>query len=1129
MIKRLLVAFTLVLWAAIGSVNAQTICFGSNICFGPSSVVSASLPYNTQQPIISGLPVVGGQLTLNTGTWNNNPSLSCQWNDIAPLTGVRTPISGATDCTGYTVQSSDVGDQLNVTVTGSNSLGSVPSILVSPVGLVPPVEAAVPVNTTLPSFPSSNLTIGAIITCNQGSWSNDPNLFNFSWTDDGVLIPTNGSQHYAIQGSDVGHSLACNVIAQNSAGQSIPAKFSAAVPSNANAPINTALPTIKGNAVVGSTLTASGATFTGGLVAPRYQWQDCTAPTGGTCTPITSANSDIANGTIGSLPNYQPQSSDAGFYIGLTANSINNLSNGQVGSTTVSATTAVGPVAAVPVTVLNSPPATTPPAIPTLTVAPTIAGSIGNQFYVGSDIVATTGTWGGGVPSDFEFTWYRNGTPITGAVNQSYTLQAADQGQTINVGVIAQNAGGNSLQALSASISPTAFPIAGGTNCAGYGSSTIFDGCALAPAPNPYNIQHSNFFSGYAIRSGQVYPSTNGCKGMANCHPTWAVSGVDYPTGVSNVGTGFAKPETSTDPTSKTANFTDGKCSQGGNGLAFISCTAGTDGAINIGPLDFSWQGNDQSGPIFITNPGTGYTAPKVVFSGGGCVTVPTATATVGKTVNGVLTEAGEITAINYQVIGKGCTSAPQLTITDPTGSGATATASGPSGLGLSISGGTGPCVIHDSYFVFDLNVTHQSSGDAAYTFSGCSSLTLINDVFRVRDPVTGQIDTLFNGVPSGFVVWIATGNPASSAANLNRPTILENVAMINCPSRCVAAGVLMSHHNYFEGPNMMSAGAAHGDGLITSFYNGPAFGPGVPCNCSGLNLWQEKLDTWLLPSNGASANTCISCSVINVPGGSVSGTTNGDGILHVTNINPSGGSFMGPGSIIVPGAGTKNFAPISGSALVTQCQDASGNVGCSETFDQSCSTTTPCLVQLNTPWPACPNAQQTAPCTWTYTFAATVKVGDYENNVWVANATYANGAAGSGFCVGWPCTSAANAWGLFYATYLSTTVINNYADLTAISATKDSGSLTGATEQGPTPQWTMGYPAYTYRSPLYPASSYNGINWFSAGGAPTQNDGGNVSLTNGACLSAFQGTLSGSGVVANPTECNNLTTPPLP
>lgn len=78
-------------------------------------------PTNTAPPTISGTTQQGQQLTADPGTWTGSPTYSYQWRDCTS-TGC-TNIPGATGST-YTLQASDVGDTVDVIVTGTNAAGS---------------------------------------------------------------------------------------------------------------------------------------------------------------------------------------------------------------------------------------------------------------------------------------------------------------------------------------------------------------------------------------------------------------------------------------------------------------------------------------------------------------------------------------------------------------------------------------------------------------------------------------------------------------------------------------------------------------------------------------------------------------------------------------------------------------------------------------------------------------------------------------------------------------------------------------------------------------------------------------------------------------------------------------------
>lgn len=101
---------------------------------GPTLVVVLPLPVNTVLPVITGCggtagascvtntPTVGETLSTSNGTWTNALSFTYQWNDCNASGASCVPISGATAAT-YTIQDSDAGDTLDVTVTAYNYVG----------------------------------------------------------------------------------------------------------------------------------------------------------------------------------------------------------------------------------------------------------------------------------------------------------------------------------------------------------------------------------------------------------------------------------------------------------------------------------------------------------------------------------------------------------------------------------------------------------------------------------------------------------------------------------------------------------------------------------------------------------------------------------------------------------------------------------------------------------------------------------------------------------------------------------------------------------------------------------------------------------------------------------------------
>lgn len=78
---------------------------------------SASAPVNSVLPAISGIAQVGEEMTAWSGVWSGAPTFTYQWKNEGAN------IVGATSAT-YTPVVGDVGDNITVTVTGTNTAGN---------------------------------------------------------------------------------------------------------------------------------------------------------------------------------------------------------------------------------------------------------------------------------------------------------------------------------------------------------------------------------------------------------------------------------------------------------------------------------------------------------------------------------------------------------------------------------------------------------------------------------------------------------------------------------------------------------------------------------------------------------------------------------------------------------------------------------------------------------------------------------------------------------------------------------------------------------------------------------------------------------------------------------------------
>ena len=84
---------------------------------GAPTIGAAAAPVNSTLPGIAGTAQVGETLFAFPGVWSGAPAFTYQWNNE----GV--PINGATSQS-YTLQATDEGDAITVTVTGTNSAGN---------------------------------------------------------------------------------------------------------------------------------------------------------------------------------------------------------------------------------------------------------------------------------------------------------------------------------------------------------------------------------------------------------------------------------------------------------------------------------------------------------------------------------------------------------------------------------------------------------------------------------------------------------------------------------------------------------------------------------------------------------------------------------------------------------------------------------------------------------------------------------------------------------------------------------------------------------------------------------------------------------------------------------------------
>ena len=119
---------------------------------------------------------------------------------------------------------------------------------------------------------------------------------------------------YKLACSDAGDTIDVVVTASNSAGAGQATSAATSVVTvPVQPPVNTALPTIAGQTVVGDTLTAANGSWSNSPTAFVYQWQDCNG-SGTNCSSISGATGS----------SYKLASGDAGSTIEVAVTAINS-------------------------------------------------------------------------------------------------------------------------------------------------------------------------------------------------------------------------------------------------------------------------------------------------------------------------------------------------------------------------------------------------------------------------------------------------------------------------------------------------------------------------------------------------------------------------------------------------------------------------------------------------------------------------------------------------------------------------------------------------------------------------------------------------------------------------------------
>jgi hypothetical protein len=232
-------------------------------------------------------------------------------------------------------------------------------------------SATSPISVT-PPLVSGQPQAGQVLAASSGSWSgSSPITFTYQWqrcdASGGGCADVGGatSQTYALASPDVGSTIRVAVTATNSAGSASARSPATSVVTPAGAPLDTAPPTISGEARQNETLDASPGSWQGTQpISFSYRWSRCDA-TGADCASIASASGQ----------SYTLTSTDVGHTLRVSVTATNSV--GSAGAIS-------GPSAVVQ----------TPGSAPASTSVPMISGSA----VEGSTLSLSTGGWSGTAP-----------------------------------------------------------------------------------------------------------------------------------------------------------------------------------------------------------------------------------------------------------------------------------------------------------------------------------------------------------------------------------------------------------------------------------------------------------------------------------------------------------------------------------------------------------------------------------------------------------------------------------------------------------------------------------------------------------------------------------------------------------
>lgn len=262
------------------------------------SALALEKPVNTSPPSISGTAQEGTTLKAKKGSWAGGGSIvySYQWQRCEPELECAN-IPGQTTLE-YTARFVDLGSQLRVIVTATNSLGSTEAVSER----TAPVAAVAPKNTVLPAI-SGAPQEGQLLSVSTGTWGGTPaTVYTYVWercTPSKHCTEITGATlaEYRIAAADVGDTLRAVVTDENPAGSKSATSNPTATVTH-GPPVALDFPAITGAWRQGGTLHASAGSWKGlEPISYEYLWESCNGE--GSCTHTSGSSYTLGAGDVG--------------------------------------------------------------------------------------------------------------------------------------------------------------------------------------------------------------------------------------------------------------------------------------------------------------------------------------------------------------------------------------------------------------------------------------------------------------------------------------------------------------------------------------------------------------------------------------------------------------------------------------------------------------------------------------------------------------------------------------------------------------------------------------------------------------------------------------------------------------